>query len=73
MADRDSTFAGTWRRDPNPSIGHSLRELQDRASFEQAPAQGISCAVIAPIALAASGGLWWALYEGGRALIGALA
>lgn len=74
MADRPSTFAGTWRRDPNPSIGRSLRELQDRASFEQAPATtSVSCAVIAPIALAISGGLWWALYEGGTALIGALA
>jgi hypothetical protein len=73
MSRRESTFAGTWRRDPNPTTGRSLRELQDRASFEQAPAQGVSCAITAPIALAVSGGLWWALYEGGTALIGALA
>jgi len=73
VADRESTFAGTWRRDPNPSTGRSPRELQDRASYDQAPAQGMSCAVTAPIALAVSGGLWWALYEGGTALIGALA
>jgi len=73
VADRESTFAGTWRRDTRPTTGRSLRDLQDRASFDQAPAQGISCAVTAPIALAASGGLWWALIEGGRALIGAIA
>lgn len=73
MADRESTFAGTWRRDPNPTTGRSLRELQDRASYDQAPAQGVSCAITAPIALAASGGLWWVLIEGGRALIGAIA
>ncbi|MCX0246446.1 hypothetical protein [Streptomyces drozdowiczii] len=73
MADRESTFAGTWRRPPADGNGRSLRELQDRASFDQAPAQGVSCAITAPIALAAAGGLWWALYEGGRALIGALA
>ncbi|WP_328902328.1 hypothetical protein OHR86_22575 [Streptomyces sp. NBC_00441] len=73
MADRESTFAGTWRRDPNPTTGRSLRELQDRASFDQAPAQGVSCAITAPIALVISGGLWWGLYEGGRALIGAIA
>lgn len=72
MAD-ESTFAGTWRRDPNPTIGRSRRDLQDRASYDQAPAQGMSCAITAPIALAAAGGLWWALYEGGTALIGALA
>lgn len=73
MADRESTFAGTWRR-PDPSgTGRSLRELQDRASFDQAPAAGVSCAITAPIALAVSGGLWWGLYEGATALIGAIA
>ncbi|MFE7626055.1 hypothetical protein [Streptomyces sp. NPDC057509] len=73
MADRESTFAGTWRRDTRPTTGRSLRELQDRASFDQAPAQGMSCAITAPIALAAAGGLWWGLIEGGHALIGAIA
>lgn len=69
----ESTFAGTWRR-PDPSgNGRSPREVQDRASFDQAPAQGVSCAITAPIALAASGGLWWAMYEGATALIGAIA
>lgn len=74
MSNRESTFAGTWRRDTRPTTGRSLRELQDRASFDQAPAtSGASCAVIAPIALAISGGLWWGLYEGATALIGAIA
>lgn len=73
MADRPSTFAGTWRRDPNPTTGQSADELSKRASFDQAPAQGASCAITLPIALAASSGMWWALYEGGTALIGAIA
>jgi hypothetical protein len=72
-ARRESTFAGTWSRPDSSGNGRSLRELQDRASFDQAPAQGMSCAITAPIALAAAGGLWWGLIEGGRALIGAIA
>lgn len=73
MADRESTFAGTWRRPQSNGVGRSLREVQDRASYDQAPAQGMSCAITAPIALAAAGGLWWGLIEGGHALIGAIA
>lgn len=73
MANRDSTFAGTWTRPQSDGVGRSARDLQDRASFDQAPAAGVSCAITAPIALAATGGLWWALIEGGRALIGAIA
>lgn len=73
MSDRPSTFAGTWRRDPTPTTGRSATELRRRASFDQAPAEGMSCAVTLPIALAISGGMWWALYEGGTALIGAIA
>lgn len=73
MARRDSTFAGTWTRPQSDGVGRSARELQDRASYDHAPAQGISCAITAPIALAVSGGLWWGLIEGGRALIGAIA
>lgn len=73
MADRPSTFGGTWTRPQNDGRGRSMRELQDRASFDQAPAQGMSCAITAPIALALTGGMWWALYEGGAALIGAIA
>lgn len=73
-ARRESTFAGTWRRPQPDGVGRSLREVQDRAAFDQAPAtSGASCAVIAPIALAISGGLWWGLYEGATALIGAIA
>lgn len=73
MSDRPSTFGGTWTRPQHDGRGRSMRELQDRASFDQAPAAGMSCAVTAPIALALSGGMWWALYEGGRALIGVIA
>jgi hypothetical protein len=72
VADRDSTFAGTWRRDPNPTTGRSATELRKRANFDQAPAEGMSCAVIA-IGLPFSAALYWALYEGGTALIGAIA
>lgn len=57
MADRDSTFAGTWTRPQQDGRGRSLRELQDRASYDCAPAAGASCllALIAPL------GLWAAL------------
>lgn len=72
-ARRESTFAGTWRRPDQSGTGRSLREVQDRASFDQQPAAGMSCAITAPIALAVSGGLWWGLYEGATALIGAIA
>lgn len=73
MADRPSTFPGIWSRPPQDGVGHSAGELQKRAGYDHAPAQGFGCAAIAPIAFAASGGLWWGLYEGGRALIGAIA
>ncbi len=73
MSDRPSTFGGTWTRPQQDGRGRNLTELRDRASYDQAPAAGASCAIAAPIALALSGGLWWALYEGGSALIGAIA
>lgn len=73
MADRDSTFAGTWRRPRQDGMGRSAREVADRRSFDQEPAAGMSCAITAPIILAAAGGLWWGLYEGTTALIGAIA
>lgn len=73
MADRESTFAGTWTRPQSDGVGRSAGELQKRAGYDHAPAQGVSCAVTAPIALAISGGLWWGLYEGATALIGAIA
>lgn len=72
MADRESTFAGTWRRPDQSGTGRSQRELQDRASFDQAPAQ-TGCAATAVIAATLTTPLWWALYEGGHALIGAIA
>lgn len=73
MADRPSTFGGTWTRPKQDGRGHTLDELRDRASFDQDPPAGMSCAITAPIVLALAGGMWWALYEGGAALIGAIA
>ncbi|MFF2009139.1 hypothetical protein ACFVWY_08710 [Streptomyces sp. NPDC058195] len=59
MSDRPSVFAGTWTRPPADGIGRSRRELQDRASFDTAPAAGASCALI--LALPATGLLLAAL------------
>ncbi|MFJ3597938.1 hypothetical protein ACIPRU_15645 [Streptomyces sp. NPDC090126] len=43
------TFGGPHRR-PDPSgIGHTRRELQDRASYDCAPRAGVSCALIAAL------------------------
>jgi hypothetical protein len=69
MGDRPSTFAGTWSRPPQDGMGHSQRELQDRASYDQGPAAGCSCLLALPVSLA----MWWGLYEGATALIGAIA
>ncbi|MFB7845467.1 hypothetical protein ACFC34_00325 [Streptomyces sp. NPDC056053] len=46
MSDRPSTFGGTWTRDTRPTTGRSMRELQDRASFDASPAAGASCALV---------------------------
>ncbi|MFB6813065.1 hypothetical protein ACFCV8_00760 [Streptomyces sp. NPDC056347] len=51
MSDRPSTFAGTWTRPRQDGIGRSQRELQDRASFDQAPAAGASCLLILSLPL----------------------
>lgn len=40
---RPSTFGGEWRRPDHSGRGRSMRELQDRASFDVAPAAGVSC------------------------------
>ncbi|WP_030928415.1 hypothetical protein [Streptomyces sp. NRRL B-24720] len=72
MGDRPSTFGGTWTRPRQDGVGRSQRELQDRASYDCAPAAGMSCSVFiiaAPLAAA----MWWGLYEGATALIGAIA
>lgn len=45
MSER-STFGGTWTRPTRSGIGHSQRELQDRASFDQAPTAGASCLIV---------------------------
>lgn len=52
MSDRPSTFGGTWTRDTRPTTGRSMRELQDRASFDQAPAAGASCLLILALPIA---------------------
>ncbi|WP_329592186.1 hypothetical protein OG195_27450 [Streptomyces sp. NBC_01362] len=59
MAARPSTFAGTWTRPQQDGIGRSRREVQDRASFDAAPAAGASCLLI--LALPAAGLLLAAL------------
>jgi hypothetical protein len=41
MSDRDrGTFGGTWNRPRTDGRGHSMRELQDRASFDNQPQTG---------------------------------
>lgn len=56
MAERweRSTFAGTHRRlNDSHQNGRSMRELQDRASFDQAPAPGCLlitfCTIVAAV------------------------
>lgn len=64
------TFGGPHRRPRADGVGHTQRELQDRASFDCAPRAGVSCLIIAlPISLA----LWAGLIAGARALIGVVA
>ncbi|MFB8035909.1 hypothetical protein ACFC5Z_23760 [Streptomyces sp. NPDC056004] len=46
MSDRPSTFAGTWTRAQQDGMGKSRREVQDRASYDQAPAAGCSFVLI---------------------------
>ncbi|MEU6615350.1 hypothetical protein [Streptomyces parvus] len=41
------TFGGEYRRPRNDGIGHSQRELQDRASYDCDRPAGVSCALIA--------------------------
>jgi hypothetical protein len=64
-----STFGGTWTRPDNSGIGRTKRELQDRASFDQAPAAGMSCL----LALAVSGVLWALIISGLIAAAGVIA
>lgn len=69
MSDRPSTFPGTWTRPRQDGVGRSQRELQDRASFDQAPAAGMSCL----LALAVSGVLWALIISGLIAAAGVIA
>lgn len=69
MSER-STFGGTWTRPTRSGVGRSRRELQDRASFDQAPASGcVSCLLALPVSLA----MWWGIYEAAAAVIGVIA
>jgi hypothetical protein len=63
------TFGGTWTRPQQDGRGRSQRELQDRASFDQAPAAGMSCL----LALAVSGVLWALIISGLIAAAGVIA
>lgn len=50
------TFGGEWTRPKNPTRGHSQRELQDRASFDNEAATGcgalfLLCLVVVATAL----------------------
>ncbi|NUP19231.1 MAG: hypothetical protein HOV73_18300 [Streptomyces sp.] len=47
------TFGGDWHRPTNPQRGHSRRELQDRASYDNQPVTGPGCLLIAMTILAA--------------------
>lgn len=47
------TFGGPWTRPRHDGRGHSQRELQDRASYDCAPAAGCSCLMFALFILAA--------------------
>ncbi|MCX4601176.1 hypothetical protein OG402_11825 [Streptomyces anulatus] len=64
------TFGGEHRRPRADGIGHTQRELGDRASFDCDRPAGVGCLLIAlPISLA----MWAGLLAGARALIGAIA
>ncbi|MFE7105589.1 hypothetical protein ACFU98_10815 [Streptomyces sp. NPDC057575] len=51
MSDRPSTFGGTWTRDTRPTTGRSMRDLQDRASYDHGPAAGASCLLVLALPL----------------------
>lgn len=69
MADRPSTFGGTWTRPRQDGVGRSAGELRDRASYDQSPATGMSCL----LALAVSGVLWALIISGLIAAAGVIA
>ena len=60
MADKPSVFGGKWTRPDQSGMGHSRRELQDRASFDCAPAAGMSCVGV----LVISGAMWVLIISG---------
>lgn len=65
MAD---TFGGEHRRPQRDGIGRNQRELQDRASFDQAEAAGVGCLIALPISLA----MWVGIIAAAAHTIGAI-
>lgn len=47
------TFGGEWHRPRSDGRAHSMREAQDRASFDNQPVTGPGCLLIAMTILAA--------------------
>lgn len=48
------TFGGTWNRPDNSGRGRSMRELQDRASFDNQPQTGCGALFLLLILAAAA-------------------
>ncbi|MET7560600.1 hypothetical protein ABZS95_10385 [Streptomyces sp. NPDC005479] len=69
MGNRPSAFAGKWTRPDHSGMGRSARELQDRASYDCAPAAGMGCL----LALVVSLGLWAGLITAAAHIYGAIA
>lgn len=52
------TFGGIWSRPPDDGRGHSMRQLQDRASYDNEPQTGCGALFLLTIlAIAAAIGL----------------
>lgn len=53
-----NTFGGEWHRPSDPQRGHSRRQLQDRASFDNQPVTScLGCLLVALFLAAAALGL----------------
>ncbi|WP_162603915.1 hypothetical protein [Streptomyces sp. CS014] len=57
------TFGGEYRRPRADGVGHTQRELQDRASFDCDRPAGVGCLIALPISAA----MWWGLWEAAQA------
>jgi len=50
-----NTFGGTWNPPANPQRGHSRRQLQDRASFDNQPQTScLGCLLVACLTILAA-------------------